>query len=217
MLKKTKIDQYCHNRTSNPPVLLNTLEHKTNTEMHLPQMLCGKLEGRFLKMLTQLVNAKYVLEVGMYTGYSALSIAEGMSVDGKLITLDVDERVEQFARSFFDKSPHGHKIEIKMGPALDTIKTLKDKFMNSGCKLDLVFIDADKRGYPDYFSNILPMVRSGGLIVVDNTLLDGKVLDANNSSRGKMMDEFNQLVLNTKEVETVMLPIRDGVTLIRKK
>lgn len=209
-LNLQKVENYCHSKTSEPPVLLKNLEHATMQEMHCPQMLCGKLEGRFLKLLTHLVGARKILEIGMYTGYSALSMAEALPSDGKLITLDVDPRAEEFAKKYFAKSPHGHKIEIKMGPAMDTIAKLDEIF-------DLVFIDADKKQYPDYFLSVLPKVRAGGLIVVDNTLSDGRVLDPSSTERGRLMDEFNQQVLENTHVETVLLPVRDGITLIRKK
>lgn len=209
-LNLKKVEDYCFSKTSEPPVLLKNLEHDTRTQMHCPQMLCGKLEGRLLKLLTQLVNAKTILEIGMYTGYSALSMAEGLPVDGKLITLDIDERAEEFAKKYFKKSPHGHKIEIKMGPALESLEALTETF-------DLVFIDAQKSEYPDYFEKVLPKVRSGGLIVVDNTLSDGRVLDPIDTKRGQLMDEFNQMVLANDQTESVLLPVRDGITLIRKK
>jgi caffeoyl-CoA O-methyltransferase len=209
-LNLQKLEDYCHSRTSEPPALLKNLERATQHEMHAPQMLCGKLEGRFLKLLAQLVNAKKILEIGMFTGYSALSMAEALPVDGKLITLDIDPKAENFARRYFTQSPHGHKIEIKMGPALDTIQQLTDTF-------DLVFIDAEKKQYPDYFLNILPKVRAGGLLVVDNTLSEGRVLEPQDTERGRLMDEFNSMVARHTGVETVLLPVRDGITLIRKK
>lgn len=209
-LNLKQVEEYCHSRTSEPPVLLNHLATATKNEMHCPQMLCGKLEGRFLKLLAGLVNAKNVLEVGMYTGYSALSMAEALPVDGKLITLDVDPNAKEFAERYFAKSPHGHKIEIIMGPALDTIGQLEGPF-------DLVFLDAIKKQYPDYFDLVLPKVRSGGLIVADNTLQSGLVLEPRDTERGQVMDEFNKYVLNHEQVETVLLPVRDGITLMRKK
>ncbi len=205
-----KVEEYCHGKTSEPPALLKNIEIATKSEMHCPQMLCGKLEGRFLKMLTQLTGAKVVLEIGMYTGYSALSMAEGLPADGRLITLDVDERAEKFARKYFAKSPHGHKIQIKMGEALESIKELDETF-------DLVFIDAQKSEYIDYYNLVLPKVRSGGLIIVDNTLSEGQVLKPIDTKRGQLMDEFNLLIVNDSRVETVLLPVRDGITLIRKK
>lgn len=208
-LNLKKVEEYCHSRTSEPPVLLKNLEIATKNEMHCPQMLCGKLEGRLLKLLANLVNAKKILEIGMFTGYSALSMAEALPSGGKLITLEVDPRAQEFAKKYFAKSPHGHKIEIRMGDALNSISDLTDTF-------DLVFIDADKKPYPDYFKAVLPKVRSGGLIVVDNTLSDGRVLEPHETQRGHLMDEFNKLVATYDGVETVLLPVRDGITLIRK-
>ena len=208
-MRNNHIEKYCHNKTSEPPILLKNLELTTQHEMEVPQMLCGKLEGRFLKLLAQLIKAKNILEVGMFTGYSALSMAEALPSDGVLITLDIDPKAEEVARSFFARSPHGYKIKIMMGKAAETIANLTQTF-------DLVFIDADKKQYPDYFLTILPKVRSGGLIVVDNTLSDGRVLEPRTTERGKAMDEFNTMVANHPGVETVMLPVRDGITLIRK-
>lgn len=205
-----EVEEYCHSKTTEPPVLLKTLELATNREMSCPEMLCGKLEGRFLKLLVQLINAKNILEIGMFTGYSALSMAEGLGADGKLVTLDIDDKVEEFAKKHFAKSPHGHKILVKIGNALDIIDTLDMTF-------DLVFIDADKKQYPNYFLKVLPKVRIGGLIVVDNTLSSGRVLDPQATERGKLMDQFNQMVLEHADVESVLLPVRDGITLIRKK
>ena len=208
-MRNSQIEQYCHNKTSEPPVLLKNLELTTKSEMELPQMLCGKLEGRFLKLLAQLIKAKNILEIGMFTGYSALSMAEALPSDGVLITLDIDPKAEEVALKYFAKSPHGYKIKIMMGKASETIANLTQAF-------DLVFIDADKKQYPEYFLSILPKVRSGGLIVVDNTLSDGRVLEPRTTERGKLMDEFNSMIVNYPGVEVVMLPIRDGITLVRK-
>ncbi len=206
---KNRIEKYCHTKTNEPPQLLKNLEIATLHEMSAPQMLCGKLEGRFLKLLVQLINAKTILEIGMFTGYSALSMAEALSSEGKLITLDIDPKACEFAKKYFAQSPHGHKIEIIMGPALESMAKLNIVF-------DMVFIDAEKRQYPDYFLNILPKVRQGGLIIVDNTLSDGRVLEPINTERGKAMDNFNTMVLQHSGVECVLLPVRDGITLIRK-
>jgi len=203
------INTYSEQKTTNPGRILNHLEQTTKSSLSNSQMLCGKLEGRLLKMLASLVNAKYILELGMYTGYSALSMAESLPAEGKLITCDIDENIKPFAEKFFKQSPHGHKIEIKIGPALETIKDLDYKF-------DLVFIDADKPAYPDYFNIVLPKVRSGGLIVADNTLLSGDVLNPK-SNRAKIMNDFNESLAHDKRVEVVFLPVRDGISLIRKK
>lgn len=212
-LNLSQLEKYCHVNTTEPPALLKNLEHATQTQMSAPQMLCGKLEGRFLKLLAQLVNAKKILEIGMFTGYSALSMAEALPQNGQLITLDVDPKAAEFASKYFAKSPHGHKIEIILGDATDSINGLK----TSKELFDLVFIDADKKQYPEYFKKVLPLVRSGGLIVVDNTLSEGRVLEPHAHARGKAMDEFNRLVVETTGVDTVLLPVRDGITLIRKK
>jgi len=203
------INNYSEQRTTNPGRILNNLELTTKLSLSNSQMLCGKLEGRLLKMLASLVNAKYILEIGMYTGYSALSMAESLPAEGKLITCDIDENIKSFAEKFFNQSPHGHKIEIKIGPALETIQDLNYKF-------DLVFIDADKPAYPDYFEMVLPKVRHGGLIVADNTLLSGSVINPE-SNRAKIMDKFNESLAHDKRVEVVFLPVRDGISLIRKK
>lgn len=208
-MRNDRIEKYCHSKTIEPSALLKNLELATKHEMECPQMLCGKLEGRFLKLLASIIKAKNILEVGMFTGYSALSMAEALPSDGVLITLDIDSKAEEMAQKFFAKSPHGYKVKIMMGNALETIANLTQTF-------DLVFIDANKKEYPEYFLNILPLVRHGGLIVVDNTLSDGRVLEPITTERGKAMDEFNQMVLEHPGVETVMLPVRDGITLIRK-
>lgn len=203
------INTYSEKNTSNPGRVLNNLELTTKLSLSNSQMLCGKLEGRLLKMLASLVNAKYILEIGMYTGYSALSMAESLPSEGKLITCDIDAEIKLIAEKFFKQSPHGHKIEIKIGPALETIQDLNYKF-------DLVFIDADKPAYPDYYEMVFPKVRHGGLIIADNTLLSGDVINPK-SNRAKIMNQFNESLVHDKRVEVVFLPIRDGISLIRKK
>ncbi len=141
-------------------------------------------------------------------------MAEALPSEGRLITLDIDPKAEKFAKKYFEKSPHGHKIEIMMGPALDSLDKLVNK---SNYTFDLVFVDAEKKQYADYFLKVLPNVRAGGLIVVDNTLSDGNVLNPDSSERGKSMDNFNQMVLEQSGVDVVLLPVRDGITLIRKQ
>ena len=208
-LVSKNISDYSEKNTSDPSNLLNNLELTTKLTMKNSQMLCGKLEGRLLKMLANLVNAKHILEIGMYTGYSALNMAEALPSEGKLITCDIDSEIAKFAQNYFNKSPHGSKIEIKIGNALDTISNLDYTF-------DLVFIDADKPAYPSYYESVLPKVRKGGLIVADNTLLSGEVLEPK-SNRAKVMNEFNSNLQKDQRVEVVFLPIRDGISLIRKK
>jgi caffeoyl-CoA O-methyltransferase len=212
---KTVIDPNCMayavSHTSVLPGVLRELEQETLRATSAPEMLCGPLEGRFLKLLVQLVNARCVLELGLFTGYSALNMAEGLGVDGRLVSCEMDPKMAQFAQRFFDRSPHGHKISIRVGPALDSIASLDPEMV-----FDLVFVDAEKSQYRDYLERILPKVRSGGLIVVDNTLLSGGVFDPQDQ-RGQRMHAFNQWVLAIQGIEVVFLPIRDGISLIRKK
>jgi caffeoyl-CoA O-methyltransferase len=174
-------------------------------------MLCGKIEGRLLKMLVQLTQARSALEIGTFTGYSALSIAEGLPSDGQLTTCDIDEECASMARAYFAKSPHGHKIKLKMGNALDTIRTLETT-------LDFVFIDADKENYVNYSHAVLPKVRSGGLIVFDNSLWSGLVLDPPKGDKeSQAIAEVNNLVALDERVESVLLCVRDGINLVRKR
>src|SRR4051812_31621969 len=157
------LESYAAEQTDVPSPLMQRLREETFARVKNPQMQTGRLEGTFLKLLVRIAQARRVLEIGMFTGYSALSMAEGLPEDGELITCDVDPVVEEVARRYFQESPHGRKITIRMGPALETIASLKGP-------LDLVFIDADKANYSRYYDAVFPLVRSGGLIVADNTL-----------------------------------------------
>src|SRR5438105_13915056 len=165
-----EIEQYAHDHTSEESDLFKRLRDETYAEMRSPQMQVGRIEGGFLKLLVRLTGAKRVLEIGMFTGYSGLMMAEGLPDDGRLITCDVNPKAEAIASRYFAESEHGHKIEIRMGPALDTIKTLTEP-------LDMVFIDADKTNYLNYYEAVMPLVRPGGLIVADNVLWSGRVLN----------------------------------------
>src|ERR1041385_8029447 len=157
------VEQFAHDHTKPEADLYLRLRDETFASMQSPQMQVGRIEGRFLKMLVRLTGARRILEIGMFTGYSALMMAEGLPDDGHLITCDVNPKAEAIARRYFDESPNGHKIEIRMGPALETIKTLSGP-------IDMVFIDADKGNYSNYYEAVMPLVRSGGLIVADNVL-----------------------------------------------
>jgi caffeoyl-CoA O-methyltransferase len=167
------------------------------------------IEGRFLQILVRLSGAKTILELGMFTGYSALMMAEALSHDGQLITCEIDEKAEAIARRYFAESQHGDKITIRMGPALDTIKTLTGP-------LDLVFIDADKVNYSNYYEACLPLLTSGGLIVADNVLWSGKVLHPTEADDHAIV-AFNRLVQSDPRVENVCLTVRDGMMLARKR
>jgi caffeoyl-CoA O-methyltransferase len=203
------VEGYAKRYTTPEPELLQDLEKTTWAECEMPQMISGRLSGRFLKMLTLLTNARSVIEVGTFTGYSALSIAEGLPQDGRLITCDVDPKTAKLAQTYFDRSPHGKKITLKLGPALETIKSLDGSF-------DLAFIDADKDNYPFYYEAILNKLRPGGVIAIDNCLWSGKVLTPTDPST-LAIARVNELIARDERVENVILTVRDGINLVRKK
>src|SRR4051794_6289167 len=155
------VENFAHDHTKEESDLFRRLREETYREMKYPQMQVGRLEGGFLKMLVRLTGARRVLEIGMFTGYSALMMADGLPEDGRIITCDVNPKAEEIARRYFADSPNGHKIEIRMGPALETIASLTEE-------IDFVFIDADKENYVNYYEACMPRLRPGGLIVADN-------------------------------------------------
>jgi caffeoyl-CoA O-methyltransferase len=203
------IDNYAYDHTQIEDDLLWRLELETYDQLEIPQMLTGRIEGRLLKMLAQLVEAKRIIEIGTFGGYSALSMAEALPDSGYLITCEMDPVAIQFAQRFFDERPNGKKIVLKEGPALDTLKTLTGSF-------DMAFIDADKENYLNYYEALLPLMRPGGLIVVDNVLWSGRVLNPQETS-DHAIHRFNHRVKDDHRVEKVMLTIRDGVSLLRKR
>lgn len=203
------IVDYVNEHTHSESDLLQKLILDTENSMSNPHMLCGRIVGRFLKILIQSLQAKRVLEIGMFTGYSALSMAEALSEDGQLITCEIDQRPKAIAEKYFNLSPHGHKIRILFGPALETLKTLEGI-------LDFVFIDADKRNYLNYYKLVLPMVRHGGLIVFDNALREGRVINPDTND-AKAIDETNKFILSDIRVENVVLTVRDGLNIVLKK
>lgn len=204
------IERYAHEHTTAVPDLLEELTAETRARMEWWVMQVGRLEGTFLRLLARLVNAKRIVEVGMFTGYSGLCLAEGMGDDGRLVTCDIDPAAEEMARRYFARSPHGKKIEIRMGPALETLKNLGDFG-----PIDMAFIDADKENYVHYYEALLPMMRRGGLIVADNTLWSGRVLDPKDSSDHAIV-AFNKHVASDPRVENALVTVRDGMMLIRK-
>ncbi len=203
-----KIERYCAENTTPESNLLRELVIETYATTPFPEMQIGHLEGAFLRMLVRLVRAKHVLELGTFTGYSALVMAEGLPQDGKLITCDIDTEATDIAKRYWRRSPHGEKIELKLGPALETLKTIRGPF-------DLVFIDADKENYINYWELCMLRTRSGGLLVVDNVLWSGDVLDPKDET-DRAIAAFNRHVCSDKRVEVVMLPVRDGLTLAYK-
>jgi len=203
------IEEYASEHTDPPDEIFEKLREETYSKMSLPQMQVGRIEGTFLKLLVRLCRAKRVLEIGMFTGYSGLMMAEGLPDDGELITCDVDPKAEAMAKRYFAQSPHGNKIHIRMGPALETIKTLKGP-------IDMVFLDADKENYPKYYDAVLPILRKGGLLVADNVLWSGRVLDPKEET-DRAIVEFNNKVAKDTRVEKVVLTVRDGMMLAIKK
>jgi predicted O-methyltransferase YrrM len=203
------VEQFAHDHTEPETDLYVRLREETYRVMQSPQMQVDVIEGRFLQMLVRLSGAKSILELGMFTGYSALMMAEALPDDGHLITCGIDAKAEAIARRYFAESPHGNKITIRMGPALDTIKTLAGP-------LDLVFIDADKVNYSNYYEACLPLLKSGGLVVADNVLWSGKVVDPKDADDHAIV-AFNRLVQSDPRVKNVCLTVRDGMMLAWKR
>lgn len=202
------LEEYARNHSTEPPELLQELARATHTFVESPEMLTGPLEGRFLKQCVQMIGARKAIEIGMFTGYGTLSIAEGLPPDGKLITCEINPKTIEFAQKYFSRSPHGKKIDIRKGPALETLKTLKPPF-------DFVFIDADKTNYPHYYEEALRLLGSGGVMAIDNVLWSGRVLAPADAST-QAIHSLNETICKDRRVEAVLLTIRDGIQLIRK-
>ena len=211
MPERSELDEYAESHSTPPDDLLRRLFEETHEELSSPQMLTGAVEGRFLEMLVWISGARRVLEIGTYSGYSALSMAAALPDDGTIVTCDVWEEANEVARRYAAESPHGDRIDFRLGPALDTIATLDGPF-------GLVFIDADKPNYDAYFEAALPLLSERGLIVVDNTLWSGRVLPGQDdgSEQTRAIGALNDKLAADPRVVTVMLPIRDGVTLVRR-
>jgi caffeoyl-CoA O-methyltransferase len=204
------IERYAGAHTTPMPALLEELTEKTKEQMGpLSLMLSGQTEGTFLQMLAAAMGAKRILEIGMFTGFSAQMMAAALPDDGELITCDLNPEAIKTAKSFFERSPHGHKITVREGPALETLKTLEGPF-------DLVFIDADKPNYTNYYEASLPLLAPNGIIAVDNVLWSGKVLDPKDDMDHAIVS-FNDHVQADDRVTNVMLTVRDGLMLIRRK
>ena len=207
-----ELDEYVVNHSENEPELLQQLNRETYQKILQPRMISGHYQGRLLSMISKLINPKNILEIGTYTGYSALCLAEGMQTSGELHTIDVNEELVDFQRMYFDKSGYGKQIVQHLGNALDIIPKIDKTF-------DLVFIDADKENYSNYFNVIIDKLNIGGIILSDNVLWSGKVLDTtfkkDDTSTPALID-YNRLLKDDKRVETVVLPIRDGLTISRK-
>ncbi len=212
------IERYIHENSTPEDPLLHELERETHLREVAPRMLSGHIQGRLLELLVRMLRPRQVLEIGTFTGYSALSMAAGLEAGAELHTVEVDDELEPLARSFFDRSPYGSKIRLHIGSALDIAPAL-------GLAFDLVFIDGDKREYPDYYRMLLgdgggrPLVHGGSILVADNILWSGKVVQpvAHNDRHTQAIVEFNRMVAEDPRVENVILPLRDGLNLIRVK
>jgi len=207
------IDAYMAAHSDAEPDYLTSINRATHVHTINPRMLSGHFQGRILKMLVRMIRPQMVLEIGTFVGYSALCMAEGLPEGGEVHTIEIDDELEDFIREQFSKSPYEKSITLHIGDGLTVIPQLNQVF-------DLVFIDADKRLYRDYYELVLPKVKSGGFILADNTLWDGKVLlenPASNDYQTIAIKEFNDFIATDSRIEKVILPLRDGLTLMMKK
>lgn len=210
------LERYIHDFSEPEEVLLHELDRETNLRAVAPRMISGHIQGRLLEMLVRMLRPRRALEIGTFTGYSALSMAAGLEEGAELHTVEVDDEQEEFIRSYFARSPHGRKITLHIGSALDIVPKLGGEF-------DLAFIDGDKREYPDYYRMLMgddggrPLVHSGSVLIADNILWSGKVVQpvAHNDRHTQALLEFNRMVAEDPRTENVILPLRDGLNLIR--
>lgn len=204
------MDRYLESHTSVEPEILKKLRKETFQKTTQPHMISGIHQGRLLSIISKLISPKKILEIGTFTGYATLCLAEGLQKDGKLYTIDINEDLSYIPSKYFEQSEYCNQIEFVLADAKQHVKTMEVTF-------DLVFIDADKDSYPEYLEIIKPKMRSGGIILIDNVLWYGKVLDENGNKTTENIKRLNQLVAKDEELESVILPIRDGIYLIRKK
>lgn len=206
------LEEYANQHTDNEPLLLQELTRRTHLSVLQPRMLSGHLQGRFLSLLSKLVRPQTILEIGTYTGYATLCLAEGLAPNGTLHTIDIKEELIDLQTEFFNRSGYGNQIVQHLGKAADIIPTLHTTF-------DLVFIDADKQNYALYFDLVIDKMNSGGIILSDNVLWSGKVVEEVKTSdkHTQALMAYNQKIKDDPRVETVLLPIRDGITVCRVK
>lgn len=207
-----KLDAYVCAHSENEPSVLQELNRKTHLSVLQPRMLSGHFQGRVLSMLSHMIQPERVLEIGTYTGYSALCFAEGLKPNGKVITIDVNEELEDLVREYIAKAGLEEKIDYRIGDATQIIPTLEEEF-------DIVFIDADKKNYCNYYNLVFNKVKKGGYIIADNVLWSGKVLEDYDSldRESKVIMDYNTMIHNDERVQEVLLPIRDGLMIARKK
>ena len=205
-----ELENYAAQHTEDEPLLLQELNKRTHLNVLQPRMISGHFQGRFLSLLSKMVQPRTILEIGTYTGYATLCLAEGLHPEGVLHTIDIKEELTDLQREFFDRSGYGNQIVQHLGKAADIIPSLDTTF-------DLVFIDADKQNYAHYFDLVIEKMNSGGLILSDNVLWSGKVVEEvkHNDKHTQALMAYNQKIKDDPRVETVLLPIRDGITLSR--
>ena len=203
------LEAYVQKHTDKEPELLQDLARETHLKILQPRMLSGAYQGRLLALISKLIAPKHILEIGTYTGYSAICMAEGLQINGRIDTIEIDEELTDIQRRYFEASGYGNQIFQHLGNATEIIPSLNGGF-------DLVFIDADKEQYPKYFDLIIDRLKTGGLIIADNVLWSGKVITEATDAATKALQVFNKKVAEDARVETVLLPVRDGLTLMRK-
>ena len=204
------LEKYVCEHTANESDLLKKINRETHLEVLQPRMLSGHLQGRVLSMFSKMIQPDRILEIGTYTGYSALCLAEGLTPNGKLVTIDINEELAPRVRSYFSASEYSEQIDYKIGAAMELIPTLNEKW-------DIVFIDADKHNYINYYHLVFPMVNVGGYIIADNVLWSGKVIDSTQNDKDtQLLREYNRLNHEDDRVEEVLFPIRDGLMVSRK-
>jgi len=204
-----EVERYCFDHTRGESTIAREIASYTKEHRSDSGMLTGRIEGQLLKLLAQSTQARRVLEVGTFTGYSALSFAEGLPDDGEVITCELDAANAAVAQGFFDRSAHGKKIRIKVGPALDTLAGLQPGF-------DLAFLDADKENYPAYYEAAIGLCRTGGLVIIDNSLWSGEVLSPSTAD-AKAIATLNSRIATDDRVDNLLLTVRHGINLVRKR
>ncbi|MFN8236579.1 MAG: O-methyltransferase [Chitinophagales bacterium] len=209
-LVSDEIEKYIDAHTSDESAVLQQLNRKTHADVLMPQMLSGKVQGQFLKFISRMLQPRRVLEIGTYTGYAAICLSDGLTDDGKLFTIDINEELGELVRTYIDKAGLSDKIIPIIGDAREEITKLDETF-------DLVFIDADKQNYSNYYDLVIDKVRSGGFILADNVLWSGRIIDEKKDKDTQKLAEFNTKVQQDNRVENVIISIRDGIMMARKK
>ena len=204
----TRLYDYCVEHSTPMDELLYELDRETHLKTLAPRMSSGPIQGRILSLISNLVRPKYILEIGTFTGFATLNLVRGLQLDGELITIEVNAELQYISNKYFTKSGYGDRINQLIGNAKEIVPALDYKF-------DLIFLDAGKKDYPIYYELILPKLRKGGIILADNILWSGKILDENMDKTSIVLDEFNKQVVEDSRVENVILPLRDGINVIR--